>query len=72
MMDEGRRRDVTTNTGIVHPTVLLDGRIQAKWKKSGAKLTVTPFCKISTKKRRWIALYGRDLFRGEVREVDFQ
>jgi hypothetical protein len=72
MMDEGHKRDVTTNTGIVHPTVLLDGRIQAKLKKNVAKLTVTPFCKISQKNRKRIAQYGKKLFRGESCEVDFQ
>jgi hypothetical protein len=72
MMDERHKRDVTTNTGIVHPTVLLDGRIQAKWKKSGKKLTVTPFCDISQKNRKRIARYGKELFDGEIREVDFQ
>ena len=72
MMDERHKRDVTTNTGIVYPTVLLDGRIQAKWKKSGAKLTVTPFCTISQRNLKRIAQYGKELFRGELCEVDFQ
>ena len=72
MMDERHKRDVTTNTGIVHPTVLLDGRIQAKWKKKGAKLTVTPFCTISQRNLKRIARYGKELFRGELCEVDFQ
>ncbi|MDR1516272.1 MAG: winged helix DNA-binding domain-containing protein, partial [Synergistaceae bacterium] len=72
MMDEQYKRDVTTNTGIVHPTVLLDGRIQAKWKKNGTKLTVTPFCKLSQKNRRRIARYAKELFSGEIREMDFQ
>jgi hypothetical protein len=71
MMDARYKRDVTTNTGIVHPTVLLDGRIQARWKKNGTKLTVTPFCGISLKNRRKIARYGKELFDGEIREVDF-
>jgi hypothetical protein len=72
VMDERHKRDVTTNTGIVHPTILLDGRIQAKWKKNGAKLTVTPFRDISQKNRRRIARYAKELFGGEIREVDFQ
>ncbi|MDR1482549.1 MAG: winged helix DNA-binding domain-containing protein [Synergistaceae bacterium] len=72
VMDERHKRYVTTNTGIVHPTVLLDGRIQAKWKKNGVKLTVTPFCKISQKNRKRIAQYGKELFCGEPCEVDFQ
>jgi hypothetical protein len=72
VMDEVRKRDVTTNTGIVHPTLLLDGRIQAKWKKNGAKLTVTPFCKISQRNRKRIAQYGKELFNDNVREIDFE
>jgi hypothetical protein len=72
IMDERHKRDVTTNTGIVHPTILLDGQIQAKWKKGGTKLTVTPFCKISSKNRHRIARYAKELFGGEIREVDFQ
>ena len=72
MMDERHKPDVTTNTGIVHPTVLLDGRIQAKWKKSGAKLTVTPFRKISQGNRKRIARCGKELFGGESCEVDFR
>jgi hypothetical protein len=51
---------------------LLDGRIQAKWRKNGAKLTVTPFCKLSQKNRRRIARYAKKLFGGELREIDFQ
>jgi hypothetical protein len=72
MMDEKHKRDVTTNTGIVHPTILLDGRIQAKWKKNGTKITVTPFCGISSKNRKRIAQYGKEMFRKESCEVDFQ
>jgi hypothetical protein len=72
MMDERYKQDVTTNTGIVHPTILLDGRIQAKWKKSGLKLTVTPFCELSQKNRNRIARYAKTLFDGEIREIDFQ
>jgi hypothetical protein len=72
VMDEQYKRDVTTNTGIVHPTVLLDGRIQAKWKKNATKLTVTPFCKLSRKNRHRIVQYAKGLFSGEIREIDFQ
>jgi hypothetical protein len=72
MMDERHKRDVTTNTGIVHPVVLLDGQIQAKWKRSGAKLTVAPFRKLSQRNRKRIAQYGKELFHGESCEVDFQ
>lgn len=71
MMDEKFKSDVTTNTGIVHPTILLNGRIQAKWKKDGAKLIITPFKKISKKNLGLMASRGKRIFDGEVREVCF-
>ncbi|GHV34955.1 hypothetical protein FACS1894187_06630 [Synergistales bacterium] len=72
MMDEQYKRDVTTNTGIVHPTILLNGRIQAKWKKSGNKLTVTPFHKIPQRDRNKIARHGKKLFQDKALEVEFE
>jgi hypothetical protein len=72
LMDERYKADVTTNTGIVHPTILLNGRIQAKWKKSGRTLTVTPFREISQKDRIKIARHGKNLFHGDVIEVAFE
>jgi hypothetical protein len=72
MMDEGYKRDVTTNTGIVHPTILLNGRIQAKWKKNGRKLTVTPFCVIPQRDRNRIARHAKKLFHGDELEVKFE
>lgn len=72
VMDVNDKGKVITNTGIVHPTILLDGRLQAKWKKEGAKLIVTPFTRLSNKKRDLITLKGRELFTSEIKDIVFQ
>lgn len=72
VMDVNDKGKVITNTGIVHPTILLDGRLQAKWKKDGAKLIVTPFTRLSNKKKDLIAIKGKELFASEVKDVVFQ
>jgi hypothetical protein len=71
MMDERFKLAVTTNSGIVHPTVLLKGRLEAKWKKDGGKLLVTPFTTISSRDKRIICETGENLFDGEIKEVRF-
>ncbi|MCC8116561.1 MAG: winged helix DNA-binding domain-containing protein, partial [Planctomycetes bacterium] len=35
LQDDCHKPLVVTNTGIIHPTVLLDGRLRARWKKDG-------------------------------------
>ncbi|GHV51134.1 hypothetical protein FACS1894216_04570 [Synergistales bacterium] len=72
ILDERFKADVTTNSGIVHPTILLDGRIQAKWRKKGSKLIITPFCKITRKHQKIIDRRGNELFQSEVKEVCFE
>lgn len=72
IMDAKDKGKVVTNSGIVHPTILLDGRLQAKWKKDKAKLVVTPFTRLSKKKKNLIALKGKELFLGEIEDVVFQ
>lgn len=72
VMDVNDKGKVITNTGIVHPTILLDGRLQAKWKKDGTKLIVTPFTRLSNKKRDLIASKGRELFTSEIKDIVFQ
>lgn len=71
MMDERYKADVTTNTGIVHPTVMLDGQIKAKWNKHGKRLDITPFTKLSERSRKLIVQRGRELFGPEIAEVRF-
>lgn len=71
LMDAENQRDVITNSGIVHPTVLLDGRLQAKWKKDGSRLIITPFSKLSEKKRKLVASGGKKLFSNAIENVVF-
>ena len=53
-------KSVYNNTGIVFPTVLLDGTIAAVWKRTGNKLELKPLRKIGV----------RDLKRIERKAVD--
>ncbi|MDR3229906.1 MAG: winged helix DNA-binding domain-containing protein [Synergistaceae bacterium] len=62
ILDEKSRRQTITVSGIVNPTVLLRGRVCAKWKKDGAKLVISPFTKIPKKDRNAIAALGEHLF----------
>jgi hypothetical protein len=77
IMDEEHKRRVITVSGIVNPTVLLNGRICAKWKKEPSRLVVTPFRKLSKKDRENIASYGellfsRDISAGGVEDIVFE
>ena len=62
ILEEKLKREVITATGIVHPTVLLNGRISARWKKDGTRLVVVSFVKISKNNRSIITAYGENLF----------
>jgi hypothetical protein len=75
ILDEKLKREVITVSGIVHPTVLLKGRIAARWKKDGAKLVVVPFVKMSKKDRSAISAFGEALFQNDsvaVTQVAFE
>lgn len=63
---------VITNSGIVYPTILLDGQLGARWKKDGAALLVTPFGPLSQKKRNLIIAQGKKVFAGEPVTVVIQ
>jgi hypothetical protein len=71
MIEERFRPELTTNSGIVHPTVLLKGRLEAKWKKDGEKLIITSFTALSSGDKRLISETGESLFAGEIREISF-
>jgi hypothetical protein len=72
IMEERVKPEVTTNSGIVHPTVLLKGRLEAKWKRDGAKLVITPFTVLSAEDKQLISETGENLFAGEIQEISFQ
>ena len=71
MMDEKDKRRIITNTGIVFPTLLLDGRMKAKWKKEGQTLTVTPFEPLSPRRQEAIRKAAAKLFHKEKPKVLF-
>jgi hypothetical protein len=76
ILDDNFKRGVITVSGIVNPTILLDGRIRAKWKINGGKLIIAPFAKISKKDKNAIRSYGENLFGrdspGGVRDILFE
>ena len=47
-------RAVFNLAGIVFPTVLLEGSVKAKWKRSGSKLLVTPFVPLTTREKQLV------------------
>ena len=71
LLDDRHKPDVVTNTGIIHPTVLVDGRLKAKWKKDGRVLRVTPFAKLGKRVRKRIADFAEELFGEDIKEVAF-
>lgn len=42
-LDDAHAKKLTNQAGIVFPSVILRGRIRAKWKLEGRRLVVTPF-----------------------------
>ena len=72
LVDDKHKGCVVTNTGIVHPTIVVGGRVRAKWRKDGKTLRVTPFVSLSLRRRRRVEEAGEALFAGAVREVVFE
>ena len=66
ILEEKHKQEVITKSGIILPTVLLNGRISARWKINGTKLTIVPFVKISKKNKSMIAAFGEKLFGGSA------
>jgi hypothetical protein len=71
VMDGEDRRNVITNSGIVHPTVLLRGRLRARWKKDGPLLMIKAFHPLSPRDRGLIAETGKAVFGGEIEGCRF-
>jgi hypothetical protein len=65
LMDEKNMGDVMTPQGILFPTVLIDGKVRAKW-KMGSPLLVTPFEILSSQNRQLIQKTGEKMFECEV------
>lgn len=65
------QRNVITLTGIVFPTILVQGKLQARWKKERHKLVITPFRKITKGNRAHIIAKGQAVFGSEIKEIVF-
>ena len=48
-------RGIFNLAGIVHPAVMLQGRIVGRWKEKAGRMTVTSFVPLMAKERRLIA-----------------
>ncbi len=55
-------KNIYNNTGIVFPTVLIEGTIGAIWKRSGSKLEIQPLVKIGKRYRAIIERKAVDNF----------
>jgi hypothetical protein len=71
LVDDKHRPDVVTNTGIIHPTVLVEGRLRAKWKLVGKTVAVTPFTRLGRARRKLVADTAMRTFAGEADDVSF-
>lgn len=63
---------ITNRAGIVFPIVLYRGRVCARWKLMGKRLSITEFRPLSQTARDAIAARGRRLFAGRRIVVGFQ
>ena len=74
ILEKKHKREVITKSGIILPTILINGRISARWKKDKTRLVIIPFVKISKKNRDMIAAFGEKLFGGTagVKQVVFE
>ncbi len=71
MMDERDKRNVITNSGIVFPTILINGRMKARWKKEGTTVSVTQFYTLSQKQKEAVQKHTAKLFSDERVDVVF-
>lgn len=70
-MNAADKGKVITISGIIHPTILLGGKLQARWKKEGSKLVITPFRELSKRRKDLITSKGKKLFSDVIDKVIF-
>lgn len=70
-MDDRNKSDVVTTTGIIHPTILLQGKLKAKWRKERLGIGITPFGRLSMRDRKTIISKAMEVFSGEIKTVTF-
>lgn len=70
ILPEKHLRGIFNLTGIVHPAVLLRGRVVGRWKEKAGRLTVTAFETIGVRDRRRIEAEAERWFA--LRRVDWE
>ncbi len=71
MIDGRFSRELTNISGIVSPSILIRGRIRARWKLDGSKFLVTSFDKRLKRDEAAIRRTIREVFGKQVKEVVF-
>lgn len=72
MIDRRFLRELTNISGIVSPSILIRGRIRARWKLDGSKVLVTSFDRWLKKDEAAIRRKVRAVFGRQVKEVVFR
>lgn len=62
MLPKEQIKAVYNNTGIIFPTVLLNGVVSAIWKRTGNRLEIKPLCKISKRDQKKMERAAADKF----------
>lgn len=71
MIDRRFLRELTNISGIVSPSILIRGRIRARWKLDGQKVIVTSFDKRLKKDEAAIRRKVKEVFGDQVKEILF-
>ena len=71
MIDRRFLRELTNISGIVSPSVLIRGRIRARWKLDGSRVLVTSFDRRLKKDEAAIRRKVREVFSKQVKEIVF-
>ena len=71
MIDRRFLRELTNISGIVSPSILIRGRIRARWKLGGSRDLVTSFDRRLKKDEAAIRRKVREVFSKQVKEIVF-
>ena len=71
MIDKRFLRELTNISGIVMPSILIRGRIRARWKLDGNKVLVTSFDKRLKKDEAAIRRKVKEVFGNQIKGVFF-
>jgi len=64
-------RGIFNLTGIVHPPLLLSGKVVGRWKKTGGKLELTPFILLKKADQKLIADEAERMFT-DIKKLEYQ